>query len=87
MAPDRTFKYNGQLFIADQSRDTTWEELVKREVEQLAVTLRNAIAEDEQTIGSPVYSMVEGLKPVDWSGISTARSTYFQNSPKTGACE
>ena len=51
---------------------------MKREVEQLATTLRKAIAEDEQTIGSPLYSMVDGLKPVDWRGISTARSTYFQ---------
>jgi tetratricopeptide (TPR) repeat protein len=79
VAPDRTFKYNGQLFIADKKpRDAAWEEQVKTEVDQLAATLRNAIADDEQTIGSPVYSMVEGLKPVDWSGISTARSTYFQ---------
>ena len=79
VAPDRTFKYNGQLFIADQkTRDAAWEEQVKTEVDQLAATLRDAIAEDEQTIGSPVYSMVEGLKPVDWSGISTARSIYFQ---------
>ena len=79
VAPDRTFKYNGQLFIADQkTRDAAWEEQVKTEVDQLAATLSDAIAEDEQTIGSPVYSMVEGLKPVDWSGISTARSIYFQ---------
>jgi tetratricopeptide (TPR) repeat protein len=78
VAPDRTFKYNGQLFIAEGSRDSAWEEQVKAEVEKLAETLREAIAEDEQTIGSPVYSMVEGLKPVDWSGINTARSQYFQ---------
>jgi tetratricopeptide (TPR) repeat protein len=79
VAPDRTFKYNGQLFIADQkTRDAAWEENVKTEVDQLAATLRDAIAEDEQAIGSPVYSMVDGLKPVDWSGISTARSNYFK---------
>jgi tetratricopeptide (TPR) repeat protein len=78
VAPDRTFRYNGQLFIADQARDAAWEEEVQREVEQLAATLRDAIAEDEQTVGSPVYSMVDGLKPVDWSRISTARSKYFQ---------
>jgi tetratricopeptide (TPR) repeat protein len=78
VAPDRTFKYDGQLFVADRVRDDAWEELVRNEVEQLAETLRNAIAEDEQTIGSPVYSLVDGLKPVDWSGVSTARSKYFQ---------
>ncbi len=78
VAPDRTFRYNGQLFVAGQSRDAEWEEQVKGEVEALASTLRNAIAEDEQTIGSPVYSMVDGLTPVDWSRISTARSKYFQ---------
>ncbi len=78
VAPDRTFKYDGQLFVADRVRDDAWEELVRKEVEQLAETLRNAIAEDEQTIGSPVYSLVDGLKPVDWSGVSTARSKYFQ---------
>jgi tetratricopeptide (TPR) repeat protein len=79
VAPDRTFTYNGQLFIADLPRDAAWEEQVKAEVEKLGKTLAGAIAEDEQTIGSPVYSTVEGLKPVDWSGISTARARYFRS--------
>jgi hypothetical protein len=67
------------LFIADLPRDAAWEEQVKTEVEKLGKTLAGAIAEDEQTIGSPVYSTVEGLKPVDWSGISTARAKYFRS--------
>jgi len=32
---------------------------------------------DSQTIGSPVYKEVVGLKPVDWSNIKTARAQYF----------
>ena len=52
---------------------------MKTEAEKLGRTLIEALAEDEQTIGSPVYSTVEGLKPVDWSGISTARAKYFQS--------
>ena len=77
VAPDRTFNYKGSLFIADVPRDTAWEADVAKEVRQLGATLRGAIATDEQNIGSPVYSLVEGLKPVDWSGINTARSRYF----------
>jgi len=32
---------------------------------------------DEQTIGSPVYKELVGLKAVDWSNIKTARAKYF----------
>lgn len=79
VAPDRTFNYDGQLFIADLTRDAAWEVRVSKEVSKLGAVLRSAIANDEQEIGSPVYSLVEGLKPVDWSGISTARAKYFQS--------
>jgi hypothetical protein len=43
-------------------RDAAWEERVKTEVEKLGRTLILALAEDEQTIGSPVYSTVEGFR-------------------------
>jgi tetratricopeptide (TPR) repeat protein len=79
VAPDRTFNYNGRLFLADLERDEAWDALVAKEVVQLAKTLSNAIAEDEQTVASPVYSTLEGLIPVNWSGISTARSKYFES--------
>ena len=55
----------------------------EEEVEQLGRTLSETLDEDEQTIGSPVYSMVQGLKPVDWSGIDTSRAKYFQNLSET----
>ncbi len=79
VAPDRTFKYDGQLFVVDLPRDAAWEKRVNAEVEKLGRTISETLAEDEQTIGSPVYSTVEGLKPVDWSGISTARAKYFRS--------
>jgi hypothetical protein len=79
VAPDRTFKYEGQLFVVGLTRDAAWHQRVNAEIEKLEKTLRDAIAEDEQTIGSPVYSSVEGLKPVDWTGINTARAKYFRS--------
>jgi hypothetical protein len=79
VAPDRTFTYEGQLFVGGRERDSDWQERVNNEVEKLGRTLSDALREDEQTIGSPVYSSVEGLKPVDWTGISTARAKYFQS--------
>ncbi|HEX8922058.1 MAG TPA: tetratricopeptide repeat-containing protein, partial [Pyrinomonadaceae bacterium] len=36
-----------------------------------------ALDVDEQTIGSPVYKELDGLKPVDWSNIQTKRAKYF----------
>jgi len=32
---------------------------------------------DEQTIGSPVYKELVGLKAVDWSNIKRSRAKYF----------
>lgn len=79
VAPDRTFNYDGTLFIAGRPRDAAWEERLREAVAALGKTLRGALAEDEETVSSPVYSLVEGLKPMDWSGISTARAHYFQS--------
>ena len=49
------------------------------EVDTLADTLTAAIKKDVQTIGSPVYSLVDGLRPADISGVRTQRATYFNN--------
>jgi tetratricopeptide (TPR) repeat protein len=45
--------------------------------ETLGKSLRSAFEADTQTIGSPVYKELVGLKPVDWSDIQTARAKYF----------
>jgi tetratricopeptide (TPR) repeat protein len=78
VAPDRTFDYDGKLFATKKTeRDDAWNERLDAEVEKLAKQLRNALDVDEQTIGSPVYKELVGLKPVDWSSIKTARANYF----------
>jgi hypothetical protein len=78
VAPDRTFDYDGTLFVAKEGeRDDGWQKRLGAEVERLRLVLRDALDVDEQTIGSPVYKELVGLKPVDWSNIQTARAKYF----------
>jgi tetratricopeptide (TPR) repeat protein len=78
VAPDRTFDYDGKLFLPKkEERDEAWQKWLGAEVERLAGVLRGALDVDEQTTGSPVYKELVGLKPVDWSGIRTARAKYF----------
>ena len=78
VAPDRTFDYDGKLFTAGAAlRDDAWRARVREAAAQLGRTLRAALDVDEQTTGSPVYKELVGLKPVDWSGIQTARAKYF----------
>jgi tetratricopeptide (TPR) repeat protein len=78
IAPDRKFSYDGKLFLTKQEgRDADWQQRMDAEVERVANVLRNAIAADEQTIGSPVYNQLVDLKPVDWSNVKTARAKYF----------
>jgi len=78
VAPDRTFDYDGKLFLSKQAeRDETWQKQLDAEVERLANVLRGAFAVDNQTIGSPVYKELVGLVQVDWSNIQTARAKYF----------
>jgi len=78
IAPDRTFDYEGKLFTpGKEDRDPAWQQRLNAEVEKLATALRNALNVDGQTIGSPVYKELVGLKPVDWSNIQTARAKYF----------
>jgi tetratricopeptide (TPR) repeat protein len=78
VAPDRTFDYDGKLFAdAVAERDRAWHERLEAEASRLGNVLRAALAADEQTIGSPVYKELAGLKQVDWSDIQTARAKYF----------
>jgi tetratricopeptide (TPR) repeat protein len=78
VAPDRTFDYDGKLFAAkDEERSEAWQGRLDAEVERLGLILKGALAVEEQTIGSPVYKELVGLKPVDWSNIQTARAKYF----------
>ncbi|MDT4898982.1 MAG: hypothetical protein QOH25_4059 [Acidobacteriota bacterium] len=78
VAPDRTFDYDGKLFVTPkQERDAAWQERLQAEADKLATTLRNALDVDERTMGSPVYKELVGLEPVNWSNIQTARAKYF----------
>lgn len=78
VAPDRTFKYDGTLFNPGFARDQTWQTRLEGEVKRLAGVLRGAIQFDNQTVGSPVYSALEGIKPVEWTDIKTDRAKYFR---------
>ncbi len=78
VAPDRTFGYNGQLFVHPPGeRDDSWQQKLDAAVVRLADTLRAALETDAQSIGSPVYKELAGLKPADWSEITPARAKYF----------
>src|SRR5258707_10275719 len=78
VAPDRTFDYDGKLFVTrKEERDDAWQARMAAEAERLGKALRSALEVDEQTIGSPVYKELVGLKPADWGGIQTARAKYF----------
>jgi tetratricopeptide (TPR) repeat protein len=78
VAPMRTFSYDGKLFRVGRERDDDWEKTVNAEVVKLTQTISGAVAVDRTTEGSPVYSNLPNLRPVDASGISTARFKYYQ---------
>jgi tetratricopeptide (TPR) repeat protein len=77
VAPDRTFRYEGKLFVKGMEAEERWQDRLTAEIDRFAEVLKRLIAEDEQKTGSPVYSHVEGLKPVDFSEIKTDRARYF----------
>lgn len=78
VAPDRTFPYNGKLFLLPREQDAEWEQCVQAEAARLGRVIKAALDTDEQVIGSPVYKELSGLKPVDWSEVHTARARYFR---------
>src|SRR5215813_901840 len=77
VAPDRTFSYDGEMFVPKTKRDKDWNKKLNTEIERLGKVLRGAIEVDEQTVGSPVYDKLVGLKPVNWTNIETPRANYF----------
>jgi hypothetical protein len=82
IAPDRIFKYDATPFESPTSCKTTPEaeelaKLVTASSKILTRIFRDASAGDRQTTGSPVYSHLPGLKPVDWEGIGTSKANYF----------
>jgi len=74
VASDRSFKYKGSLFSADRAEDP---EALAEAVSDLAAVFNRAIASDTHGTGSPLYSHLPGLIPVNWDGIETSRSRYF----------
>ena len=67
VAPQRTFKYDGQLFRVGLARDAAWETKIAAEVSRLGNTLQKAVAADRTTEGSPVYGNLPKLVPPDAS--------------------
>ena len=78
VAPQRTFKYDGQLFRVGLARDAEWETKIAAEVSRLGETLEKAVAADRTTEGSPVYGNLPKLVPPDASRIGTARFKHYQ---------
>jgi tetratricopeptide (TPR) repeat protein len=78
VAPQRTFKYDGQLFRVGLARDTAWETKISAEVSHLGNLLQKAVAADRTTEGSPVYGNLPKLVPPDASQIGTARFKHYQ---------
>ncbi len=78
IAPDRVVRYDGSLWEEPVERTASWKERLRAEVAATAGALRQVVAQDDRTTGSPVYSHLVGLKPVDWREISTARARYFR---------
>ena len=82
VAPDRSFSYDVSPFIGPRRGTSkgsirTNGERLREEVERLSKKFRDASAVDREAIGSPVYSHLPGLKPVDWQGIETSKAKYF----------
>ena len=48
VAPQRTFKYDGQLFRVGLARDAAWEKKIAAEVSRLGQTLKKAVAADRR---------------------------------------
>ncbi len=77
IAQDRSFSYDGTLFLESAAKGPERDKLLDAEVKKLTTTLIQAIAGDQETVGSPVYSHLPGLVPADWSRIQTSRAQHF----------
>jgi tetratricopeptide (TPR) repeat protein len=78
VAPQRTFRYDGQLFRTDRAHDAAWKAAVEKEWRSLATTIADAVALDRTNVGSPIYNSLGNLKPADASAIETGRFTYYK---------
>ena len=78
VAPMRTFKYEGKLFRVGLERGGDWPEQVRAEAVRLGEILRAAVAADRTTEGSPVYSNLPNLAPLDATRIDTARFKHYR---------
>jgi tetratricopeptide (TPR) repeat protein len=78
VSTDRTFAYDGSLFEVPTKQDGAWNSRVRAEVDALSQRLAAALDADPMTVGSPVYELLPGLKPVDWSDLKTARARFFR---------
>jgi tetratricopeptide (TPR) repeat protein len=75
IAPDRTFGYDGNLFvhpIADPAAPA-----LAAAVTALAGQIRNVVLNDPIKQSSPVYKELPGLKPPDVRDIRSATARYF----------
>ena len=84
VAPDRSFTYDGSLFltgsaVAQQELKDAGEiqRRLREEVDRLTQIFKHAIASEPLTIGSPVYEHLPGLEPVKWDNIQTSKARFF----------
>ena len=81
VAPDRRFTYDASAFISPEpctiATGMRADEGIEKEVERLAKKFRDATTVDHQTVGSPVYAHLPGLRPVDWTNIETSKAKDF----------
>ena len=76
VAPDRMFAYDPSFFF-EEGANTSAEDK-DGQLRRLTQVFERAIAADPGTIGSPVYSLLPGLKPVNLEGIDTPQMQYVE---------
>ena len=74
VAPDRTFAYDPSFFFEEGANTSVKDK--DDQLRRLTEVFERAIAADPGTIGSPVYSLLPGLKPVNVEGIDTPQMQY-----------
>jgi hypothetical protein len=77
IASDRSFDYDIDLVATPTDTSEARKGKCKAQCDALARRFEEAIAVDRQVIGSPVYSHLPGLKPVNWDNIQTPRAKYL----------
>jgi tetratricopeptide (TPR) repeat protein len=82
IVPDRSFSYDTSLYLEPAKTNTgatahVDAALRHEQCKSLAKKFTDATALDRETVGSPVYSHLPGLRPVNWDGIETSKARYF----------